>query len=282
MRTLIRKTTSYLGFEIRRAAKEKGLSWVFDPFAAQKFLLTQSMIESPVIFDIGAYRGETAQRYRSLFPNSTIYCFEPFIESFERLRVRFQNDKKIIPFPLAVTENAGCREFFVNRFDATNSLLRRPSTGRRYYHEAGTVKMVTEVSTTSIDEFIAAHPLETSALVKLDIQGGELSALRGAVKLLSSERAALLYVEVVFVPHYQRQPLFHEICAFLADFGYTLFNIYELHASDNGQLRMGDALFVNRQIRTEVIDRMPRTGVAYDCKFIPTAEIKAIPGCESS
>jgi len=263
MRTLIKKTASYLGFEIRRVVKDKGLPWSLDPFTAQKLLLAQSMIESPVIFDVGAYRGDTVKQYRSLFPNSTIYCFEPFVESFERLRLRFQNDKNIIPLPLAIADKAGYRQFFINHFDATNSLLRRPTTGRRYYHEAGTLKMVTEVLTTSIDEFIDAHPLETSALVKLDIQGGELSALRGAVRLLTSERAVLLYVEVEFVPLYQDQPLFHEICAFLADFGYSLFNLYDLHVSDNGQLRYGDALFVNKQMRTEIVDRMPNTGRRY-------------------
>jgi FkbM family methyltransferase len=259
MRAIIKSLLRRFGYQIQRISKTVDEPLPNNPFAVQKLLLAQSMIESPVIFDVGAYRGDTVERYRSLFPNSTIYCFEPFVESFERLRLRFQTDKKIIPFPLAVADKAGYRQFFINHFDATNSLLRRPSAGRRYYHEAGTLKTVAEVSTTSIDEFIDAHPLETSALVKLDIQGGELSALRGAVRLLSSERAVLLYVEVEFVALYQDQPLFHEICAFLAGFGYSLFNLYDLHVSDNGQLRYGDALFVNKQMRTEIVDSMPNT-----------------------
>ena len=215
------------------------------------------MIDCPTIFDIGAHRGDTVAYYRSIFPDSTIYCFEPFPESFEVLKLRFQNDRKIIPSALAIADKTDRREFFVNHFEATNSLLKRPSIGRRYYHKAGTLKAITEVATISIDEFVNRHPLKNTAILKLDIQGGELAALKGASGMLRGQHAALIYIEVVFIPLYQDQPLFHDLCGILDDFGYTLFNLYDLQTADNGQLRYGDALFVSEQMRTEVIDKLP-------------------------
>jgi hypothetical protein len=75
--------------------------------------------------------------------------------------------------------------------------------------------------------------------------------------MLRGQQAAVLYIEVVFIPLYQDQPLFHDLCGLLDDFGYTLFNLYELQTADNGQLRYGNALFVSEQMRTEVIDTLP-------------------------
>jgi FkbM family methyltransferase len=259
MRRLAKKVVAQFGFEIRRSPRTDH-AWSRDPFQAQKFLMRRAGVESPTIFDIGAYRGDTVATYRALFPRSTIYCFEPFPESFDALKGRFGNDERTVPLEVAIAEKCDRKQFFVNHFDATNSLLRRPSTGRRYYHEAGTLKEATWVTTTSLDEFVQTHPLEDAALVKLDVQGSELAALRGASGMLRAQRAALLYIEVAFVSHHERQPLFHELWHVLNEFGYTLFDLYELHNADNGQLRYGDALFVNRFVRTEVIDKFPSIG----------------------
>ena len=100
-----------------------------NPFAVQKVLLTRLGIDGQTIFDIGAHRGDTVASYRSMFPNSTIYCFEPFSKSFAILKARFQYDQKMICLALAVADKSGRRGFFVNHLDATNSLLKRRSTG---------------------------------------------------------------------------------------------------------------------------------------------------------
>jgi FkbM family methyltransferase len=254
MRAIIKSLVRRFGYQIQRVSKTVGGPRLDNPFAVQKGLLTRLGIDSPTIFDIGAHRGDTVASYRSMFPNSTIYCFEPFSESFAILKARFQCDHKIIPLALAVSDKTGRREFFVNHLDATNSLLKRPSAGRRYYPKAAVLKEVIQVPTISLDDFMGQRSIENCELLKIDIQGGELLALEGGQKLLRERRPFLIYLEVMFIPHYEGQPLFHELCTFLNGFGYTLFNVYNLHISDNGQLRYGDALFVSERMRTEVIE----------------------------
>ena len=39
-----------------------------------------------VIFDIGANRGDTAIKYSNLFPLAKVYAFEPFAETFIKLK----------------------------------------------------------------------------------------------------------------------------------------------------------------------------------------------------
>src|SRR5689334_18893057 len=63
-----------------------------DAFQTQKELCTKS---NPVIFDLGANRGDTVATYRELFPKANIYAFEPFPGSFDCLKGRFGTDKGV-------------------------------------------------------------------------------------------------------------------------------------------------------------------------------------------
>jgi FkbM family methyltransferase len=255
MRAIIKSLVRRFGYQIQRVSSETvDEPWLDNPFVVQKALLTRLGIDGPTIFDIGAHHGNTVASYRSMLPNSTIYCFEPFPESFAILKARFQYDQKIIPLALAVADKSGRRDFFVNHWDFTNSLLKPPSAGRQYYPKANVLKEVIQVPTISLDHFMGERSIESCDLLKIDIQGGELLALEGGQKLLREQRPFLIYLEVPFVPHYEGQALFHELCAFLNGFGYTPFNLYDLQISDNGQLTYADALFVSERMRTEVID----------------------------
>jgi hypothetical protein len=104
-----------------------------------------------------------------------------------------------------------------------------------------------------LPSFITGASIGNERFGEAGLERGELSTLRGAVRLLSSQRAAITVCGNRICPHYQDQPLFHEVCVFLAAFGYTLFNLYELQVSDNRQLRYGDTLFLNKQMRTEIV-----------------------------
>ena len=44
----------------------------------------------PVIFDIGAYKGETVRHFKFSFPESSIHVFEPINESFSIMKNKFQ------------------------------------------------------------------------------------------------------------------------------------------------------------------------------------------------
>jgi FkbM family methyltransferase len=155
------------------------------------------------IFDVGAHTGETVAKYKPLFPRSTIYSFEPFPESFEKLRKRFVSDSSVKPIPIAISDKAGIREFYVNQLSEANSLLPRPTSGRRYYPmNAQTITKI-EVPVTTIDGFCKEQSISEIHILKMDIQGGELMALQGATEYLSRGLIALIYTELLFVPHYE-------------------------------------------------------------------------------
>jgi len=218
----------------------------------QKLLLNNKVL---TIFDAGAHVGNTVANYKYLFPEATIYSFEPFPESIERLRKRFLGDSLVKPIQMAISNEAGAREFYVNNtFEQTNSLFPRPISARRYYPKGAELMNRIEVGVTTIDKFCSEESISNIQILKMDIQGGELMALQGASEMLHQGRIDLIYTEVLFVPHYEGAPMFYELCEYLSKWGYTLFGIYNLFLAKNGQLRFADAIFVSPHIRADVID----------------------------
>ena len=228
-----------------------------DPFEAQRCLLEMVGATRAAVLDVGANVGETVARYRAVLPEATVYGFEPFPESVRALRRRFARDPAVRVVPRAVADAPGHTTLYVNESPATNSLLPRPRESRRYYPSYAGPRTTIEVEVTAVDAFVAAEGIEEVGVLKLDIQGGEVLALRGARRLLESGRLPIVYTEAMFVPHYEGGPLFHELWAELARYGYSLFDLYDLHRATNGQLRYADALFVSAALRSEGIDRQP-------------------------
>ena len=226
-----------------------------DPFAAQEFLMRDSNCR--VVFDVGAFQGDATARYARAFRQAEIYAFEPFPPSYKLLAERYAHEARVHVVNAAVSSETGSALFHVNGIAATNSLLSRPSTGRRYYPRAGDGIETITVSTVGLDEFCRQHQVNPPAVLKLDIQGNELAALRGAEQMLRNEDVSLIFTEVAFVPLYEGGVQFNEICSHLNERGYSLFNIYDMCRTQTGQIRFADALFVSDSYRRSVIDALP-------------------------
>jgi hypothetical protein len=98
-----------------------------------------------------------------------------------------------------------------------------------------------EVKLTRLDALFG-EPVD---LLKLDLQGYELEALRGCGEWI--RQIKLITTEVEFLPLYEGQPLFSDVEAYLRERGFCLLNLYELWTQPDGQLTAGDALFLNRR-----------------------------------
>jgi hypothetical protein len=103
-----------------------------------------------------------------------------------------------------------------------------------------------EIPVTTLDQFCAKNGVERIDILKMDIQGAELPALRGASRLLREGRIGLIFTEVEFVPLYEQQGLYHHIAEFLEQHDFELHNFYDLNVNrEVGQLLWADAIFLS-------------------------------------
>jgi len=81
------------------------------------------------------------------------------------------------------------------------------------------------------------------ALLKIDVQGYELEALRGCEPLL--DRFRHVYVECSFMELYEGQGLASEVIGYLAVYGFRLVGVYNMGYDRKGHAIQGDFLFAS-------------------------------------
>jgi FkbM family methyltransferase len=229
--------------ELFRQRYHKDIVEIKDPFRDMKVLLAGRKVEA--ICDVGAHHGELAVRFATLFPTATIYSFEPYSHSFDILKKNVGSNPNVQPIHLAMSSSNGTAELYVNAQDSTNALSATGEMGRKYQSwQTETVAKET-VQTTTLDEWGTQNKISEIHLLKLDIQGHELHALRGAVRYLQSS-VRLIYTEVEFVKIYNENCLSYEVEYFLRESGFELFQLYNLTSGEDGRLVTGDAIFIHK------------------------------------
>lgn len=244
-KSVLNKFFGKFGFEIngvsymhqlRRKAETR------DVFIIQKELLNS---KANTIFDLGANYGSVTEIYSKIFPDATIYAFEPFPEIFKSLSAKARELKNVKAYDKAVTDTSGKRTFFVNENPDTNSLYKSQEAGLSSDKQAQN-KYVIDVDAISLNDFCANEKIQKIDILKMDIQGGELGALKGATNLLEKKQISLIYLEAFFIPQYQEQPLFQDLLGFLFDTGYQLQDIYNPFYG-KGSLAWCDAIFLPKR-----------------------------------
>lgn len=235
LKRVINQTLQPLGFEFQKVATLR------DPFSVQSHLLRK---ECPVIFDVGANVGDVSAIYKSLFPSCTIHAFEPFPETFLKLQQRFKEEASVTLNQVAVSEQDGFIALNANSSSATNSILQTDPAGAQFWGEGVLDTSSTlQVKTVSIDSYCASHKVTNIDILKLDIQGAELQALRGAKSMLETSRVGMIYLELILAPTYISQPLFEDYLRFFREAGYVMLDLFNPTRKDL-RLIQSDIIFV--------------------------------------
>src|SRR3546814_19484869 len=106
-----------------------------------------------------------------------------------------------------------------------------------------------DVVLTARDQFMAKQALRGFYVIKLDLQVNELQALKGPAKALKTCNSIL--VEVNFRERSEGCTQFNQLYDVLADAGYCLYKIYEIHGYSDGSWKLGDGLFLKSELLRE-------------------------------
>lgn len=199
-----------------------------------------SGFECSTIVDIGANRGQFALVARKCQPDARVISFEPLPAAAAKFRAVFAGDDRVTLHEVAIGPGPGNVTIHVSKRDDSSSLL--PITSTQVALFPGTEEVATAtVRVAPLREFIPASDIKPPALLKLDVQGFELEALRGSEDLL--DRFAYVYVECSFVELYTDQPMADEVIAWMRERDFKLDGKHNTVHDRDGRAIQADFLF---------------------------------------
>ena len=192
------------------------------------------------LIDVGANIGQFSLMAHALHPTLHIHAFEPLPGAAERFKKLMQDRPNTTLHLNAAGEVAGNANIYVSKRVDSSSLL--PITELQDRIFPGTAQSsVEKVRVVRIDDALEVSDLPKPIMIKLDVQGFELSALKGMPKLL--RHAQYVYTEVSFKELYRGQPLAHEILVWLSEIGYQISGVYNTTEASDGTSIQADILF---------------------------------------
>lgn len=192
------------------------------------------------IIDAGAHTGRTAEALDFLYRPRRLWAIEPNPAHTLKLESRFKGRPQFTVVASCLGEEPGEASFKAYEFDSASSLFScRPghlaSLGFSERHSSLPVRVITLRD--PIFDFA-----ETLDLLKLDCQGAELAALKGAGARIREIR--WIYCEVSFEAIYDGAPLFGEVHSFLRAAGFELRHLSNFSGTGHS-VQWADALYAN-------------------------------------
>ena len=174
-----------------------------------------------VFVDAGARWG-FAERWVDLAPHIRLIGFEPDPDECSRLTRMYAGRIDATLLPLGLGAKGETVEFRITRIAAGSSRFTPNLDGTSHfrYEPGAEVVDTVDVDFVALDRWCTDNAIDRVDAMKLDIEGGELDALRGSVATLRHVRA--LEIEVKFAQLNVGEPLYGDIAGFLRDHGFAL------------------------------------------------------------
>ena len=187
------------------------------------------------IFDVGAHKGQTSSYFCKVFPNCFIYAFEPSSVLFEILeqKVKYRSNIKCNNFAFGESEK--------------NAFLTQPTSDL-----CGQVTSIEDLNSIRIkveriDKFCLKKDIPQIDLLKIDVEGYELSVLQGAESLLQQNSIKAILLECDFNKEDTQHSYFFDIYEYLVPQNFSFHGLFDVvrYSSKYG-IGFCNALFVNR------------------------------------
>lgn len=198
------------------------------------------------IIDAGASNGRISKRLLRKFPAAQAYAFEPNPLYAEALKQYAKDEPRFHPQFLALSDSEGQATLHVTESPGSTSLLTPGKRLQEILPEGASVKSDEKVELVTIDNWAQRNGDLAIELMKFDIQGAELKALRGAVNTLQNS-TLIVYTEISFNPLYEGSAIYSEIDLFLREHGFALYDMYKPKYHPNGLIMWANAIFVHIQ-----------------------------------
>lgn len=191
------------------------------------------------VLDVGGHHGQFTLFALERFPKAQIITFEPQAEGAAKIRDTVAGEARVRVVNCALSDSTGSADLHISGRSDSSSLL--PIGDEQTAAYPGTEETSTEsVQLETLDNFMPEPPVGPT-LLKIDVQGAEMSVLRGAEVTLSSIDS--IFVECSFVELYEGQAQADEVIQFLAARGFRIAGVFGPAYDKNGRCLQTDVLF---------------------------------------
>ncbi|MGA8613927.1 MAG: FkbM family methyltransferase [Xanthobacteraceae bacterium] len=175
-----------------------------------------------VVVDAGARYG-LHPSWAPLLGLADFHLFEMDAREADRLKRKYQSERRIKVYPLALYSSDTVLSFRVSEHEALNSVFASNEAllkKNEYMVHEFTVNEERKTQARSLDSLFSDQEVH---FLKLDVEGAEYEVLKGGRRLLSSSVLGVRS-EVVFAPIYMGAPLFGDLHSLLLEHGFELLN----------------------------------------------------------
>jgi FkbM family methyltransferase len=206
------------------------------PFSITSFEMARTLralgLRPRTVIDGGANVGQFARAMAETFPEAEVIAFEPLPGPAARFRAHLADCPRVRLIQSALGDTEGSIPFYPQAYDLASSAL--PPTGRP-------APASIEVPVSRLDTLLAEALLPGPVLLKLDLQGYELEALRGATRTL--QRVDHVLLEVGFDEAYEGEASFDALYDHLRQSGFRLLRPVDALRGPSGDVVQMDVLF---------------------------------------
>lgn len=147
---------------------------------------------SLIIFDVGGNTGNYAKALSDFFKaRAIIYSFEPSKKTYELLSEATKNIQNIISINIGFSDKENNQLLYTNHDGSVCA-----SVYKRNLERFGiSFDKSEEIKLTTIDNYCAKNNIDRIHFLKLDIEGHELEALKGAIQLINNRKIDFIQFE---------------------------------------------------------------------------------------
>lgn len=180
----------------------------------EKFML-QLVEENSVIFDVGANIGYYTVQFSEI-SDGEIYAFEPMDYQYRTLQKNLELNSltNIHPVKKIVSNTNGSEKIYFSGMEntAASSLVNKTD-------------QYEEIQCITLDDFCKDNEIEAIDLIKIDVEGYELKALKGLQSMLKNQKISHLFIEIVEKHLNSAGTSAKEVCSYLESHNYTAFSV---------------------------------------------------------